>query len=935
MSNKHQKSKIAIVVSALLATPLTFAQEDNSEASAVIEKINVTGSRIKRKDHASPSPLVTTNAAEIAESGRVAMDDYLKDLPQFSPGTGDYSNDTNGGTAGRATLNLRNLGSKRNLVIMDGRRLVSSGIDGAIDINTIPSLAIQGVETISGGASVTYGSDAMSGVVNFITRRNFNGFEFTAQHNMLADEGDSSSKFGFVFGTDYQDGNGNILISAEYMDRGAVGYAEREFFNVNPQASSFTVYGRSRVGPSWLSVDNSGTVFLADRGTPYNGDPNNVFGDPVELPLLLDENGGIRTHGQYDSLLQVPLEQVNVFVKTDFAFTDNITGYGQALYASSLAENVGAPPNSAGVWGVTIPADNYYINQVPDLAAALGGSGISTFQTRLAQAGPRLYETDNQVFQIVGGLKGYLYDSDMSWDVHFSYGETNTEDATKSGAANFIALQEIIDTTDPVTGITPLCSGGYNPFGGTTPLSDDCLAYISSTPVNETVLQQLVIEATVEGLLMELPAGDARYAVTAHYRDNDFEYDPDADIAAGQLANLSSSQRTVGNIRAKELGAEVYLPLFEIAGSNTFNLTLGARASNYEQTGTDLTYKSEFDAQLNENFMIRGSYQHAFRAPNIQEFFSPDLLRVNPFDDPCSVAYRGSRVDEAAELALCAEQGAASNYRQAGSSAPTITSGNLDLKPEEADTFTLGGVFDFEMGDADIQVSADYYNIEIEDAIEVLSAADVFVKCFNLDGTSNPTYDNSYIACQQINRPSPGVDLDPVNQPILNLGGIKTSGFDVMSSVKWNRFTFTSAINILTSYEVQAFTDEAFIEYKGTVSTTTQSPELKMINALTYNWEETLSATLTARYVSAMDDRSAATNSDTNIKGAPSYTYFDFRAGYNINANFSVQAGVNNITDKAPPQIGGSTEDGVFSQTNRGVYDIIGRHYYVGVKASF
>lgn len=937
MSDTYPKSRLALLVAALLGTSTVHAQESSTTVEDTVEnteQIVVTGSRIKRKDFVSQSPLVTTDIAEVAGSGRISVDDYLKDLPQFSPGTGDYSNDTNGGTAGRSTLNLRNLGSKRNLVLMDGRRLMSSGIDGAIDINTIPSLALRSVETISGGASVTYGSDALSGVVNFITRNDLEGFEVMAQHSSLDDAGDGSSKLGIAYGTDYDEGNGILLLTAEHIDRGGVKYYERDFFNINPQASSFTVYGRSRVGRSWLSVDDSGNVFNTDSSTPFGDNPNNVFSDPVTLPLIVDENGGIRTHGQYDSYLQVPLEQTNLFAKTEYGITDELFAYGKVIYADTSASNAGAQPNIAGVWGVTIPADNYYLNQVPDLVDALGGSGVSTFQARVAQAGPRLYNTDNTVYQIMAGLRGESYELDLDWDVHISIGKTDTEDFTSSGAINFVALQEIINTTDPLTGETSLCTGGYNPFGGTTPLSEGCLDYISRTPLNKTELDQIVVEGFVEGLLMEMDAGDARYAITAHYRKNDFEYNPDEDIAAGQLANLSSSQRTVGSIEAKEIGGEVFIPLYaDSSSAQSFNVTLGARLSNFNYTGTDLTYKAEFDGRFNENIMVRGSVQHAFRAPNIQESFSPDLLRVNPFDDPCSVGYRGVRIDEDAEAALCAEQGADPSYRQAGSSAPTITSGNTELKPEEADTYTLGAVFDFKAGDAEIQISADYYNIEIEDAIEVLAAADIFIKCFNLDGTSNPTYDNEYIACQQISRPD-GFDLDPVNQPILNLGGIKTSGFDLMGRVKWENFTFRSSINILNSYEVLAFIDEEFVDYKGTVSTDTASPEIKMLNTVSYQWDA-FDIMATWRYISAMDDRSAATNSETNIAGAPSYSYFDLKANYSFNDGISVYAGVNNLSDKAPPQIGGSTDDGVFSQTNRGIYDIIGRHFYLGVNAKF
>ena len=933
-----------------LSGNLVIAQDQEGET---LEEIVVTGSRIARSDFVSPSPLVTTEMESIVYSGRSTIDDYLKDLPQFAPGSGDYSNDSNGGTAGRATLNLRNLGAKRNLVLMNGRRLISSGTDGAIDINTIPSLAIGKIEVITGGASATYGSDALSGVVNFKTRTDLDGLDFQAQYSVLDDAGQDNYKIGAAYGTDYANGRGNLLISAEFTDRGGVRYFERDFFNVNPQASQFTAYGSSRLLPrgQLISANNDGTAFNASNTSSPTGAGRTTFNGITELPLLIDSRGTLRTHGQFRNWIQVPLEQTNVFGTTDFEFDNGITAYGQFLYASSTAFNIGAEPISAGIWGIRIPQDNFYLNQVPDIAGLVGPAGINDYQIRFVQAGNRVYETDNDVYQVLGGLSGSFGEHDYNWDIHFSYGRTETSDRTISGSVNFAAVQDVIDTTDAATGVSPLCAGGFNPFGGSAPLSAECLEFVSRTPVNDTTLEQIIVEATLEGRLADMPAGEARFALTASYRENTYEFDPDADIAAGELANLASAGFTKGEIDVVDISGEVLLPLISDAEMlDSMNLTMGARYSDYSPAGSQETYKAEVDARVNSNFMLRGGFQHAVRAPNVEEFFRASLLRVQPFLDPCSSRYRGVSVDRAAELALCALQGADRSYTQPGSSAPTFTNGNPDLTPEEADTFTIGAVFDFDLGNLGAQITVDYYHIKIDNAIETLSAQQIMTKCFNLDGTSNPTYDNNYFPCQQINRPvlapaTTAFDLDPVNQPILNLGGIKTSGIDISANfnlpvekLAWGNggggIYFSSYVNILDKHKIQAFPDEDFADFAGLVDLTVAYPELRLTNSLTV---ETGPVTLTGvwRHISDMDDISAVGGAATTIEGADSYDYFDLIARVNVNDKFEIYGGINNISNKQPPQLGGEPVGTVFSNTNQGYYDGIGRSFYLGVNAGF
>ncbi len=948
--NKAFLRKTCVVVltsGSLFAANSVVAQSGNETSDdEMLEEIVITGTRISRSDLVSPSPLVTTSMESIVNSGRPTVDDYLKDLPQFAPGTGDYSNDSNGGTAGRATLNLRNLGAKRNLVIMDGRRLMSSGTDGAIDINTIPTLAIGDIEVITGGASATYGSDALSGVVNFKTRTDLDGFDVDAQIQTLDDSGDDSYKIGAAYGTQYAEGRGNLLISAEYNDRGGVRYLERDFFNVNPQHSTFIVYGHTRIGGNIFSVDDSGNVFDAgDIDDPSTG----LFTEAIDLPLLI-RGDDLRTHGQYFNWIQVPLEQTTLFAKTDYEMGNGAIAYGQVLYASSTAFNEGAAPNSAGIWGVTIPQDNFYLQQIPDLAARIGPGGINNNQRRFAQAGGRVYNTENDVVQVLGGLSGQWGDRDLNWDIHASFGKTDTTDRTISGSINFAAVQDIIDSTDPATGVSPLCAGGFNPFGGTTPLSPDCLAFASRTPVNNTTLEQTVLEGVLEGKLADLPAGEARFALTGGYRENTYEFNPDPDIAVGELANLASSAFTEGTIEVAEIAGEVLLPIISDGAIDSMNLTLGARFSDYDPAGSTETYKAEIDARLNDNVMLRGGFQHAVRAPNVEEFFRASLLRVQPFLDPCSSRYRGVSVDRDAELALCAQQGADPGYTQGGSSAPTITDGNPNLIPEEADTFTLGVVSNFDLGNVGVQLTVDYYSIEIDQAIETLSAQQIMTKCFNLDGTSNPTYNPNYFACQQISRPifapeTTSFDLDPVTQPILNLGGIKTSGIDIaatfdveVDALGWGgrggSIRFTSLSNILNEHEIQAFADEAFIDFAGVLDTTVAYPEFKMFNTLEVR---TGPVTISAlwRHISDMDDISAAGGISSDIAGADSFDYFDLIGRVDIGDRFEIYGGVNNIADEEPPQIGGEPEGTTWSGTNQGFYDGIGRSYYIGLRGSF
>ncbi len=943
MSGKSLYLAAASATSLVLAAA-TAASAQVADAGAAEEEaaaITVTGSRIQRRDFVAPSPIVTITPENFVRSGRTTVDDYLRDLPQFNPGTGAFSNDSNGGTAGRATLNLRGLGPQRNLVLMDGQRLMSSGTDGAIDINTIPALAIGGIEIISGGASATYGSDALSGVVNFRSRTDLKGLEVSGQASVTDQSGVPTYQFGAAYGRKLSGGRGYLLVSAEHVDRGGVAVNQRSFF-LNPPISSFITQGRSRIGNNFLSVNDDGTIFNQGTGVGYTGSSSFPYlrGNPGT------NTGAVGWHGSFDNLLQVPLRRTALYGKIDHEVGDNASLYAQAIYTTSVARNIGAPPNVAGApWIVTIPGTNPFLVALRNANPGQFGAGpINIFQARITQVGNRIYRTENDTLHLKTGARGQIGDHDLNWDIHASYGSSVNTDRTISGAASVTALQQLLNAPD---GGNALCAGGYNPFGGTDPLSPACIRYVQRAPVNTTTLRQFVAEAALEGAAFNLPAGQARFSVASQFRRNSYNFVPDAEIAAGTLANLNVALATQGTIEALEIGGEMLLPLLKDAGVvEEVNLTAGYRFANYNLAGSAHTYKAELDARVNRNILLRGGYQRAVRAPNVGEFFLAGESRVvgigNPPSggDPCD--RRNNPTGNV--LALCQFEGVAANYQASSASSPAINRGNRNLVPETANSLTAGAVLDVPLGRAKLQLSLDYYAIRIDNAISALSAGDSLQQCYNvnrLTGFNPASYRAGNFFCNTFSRTGIG-ELSPIEQPTRNLGRLATSGLDLAANLivpadflAWGggegNISLRSNVNHLLSYQIRNFAGDPLLDYAGTISSTiTESfPAWRAVTNLTIG-SGPIELIATWRYFAAMRDRSTVLNPASTIAGPPAYSYFDLALSADINARFELIAGITNIADRGPPVIGGAA-----SVTNPGTYDIIGRTLFAGLKARF
>jgi len=952
---------LAVFISSPLLAQQVQPQDESSELSEQsIEKITVFGSRIKRSDLTSSSPYVTTSARDFALSGQAMFDQYLLQLPQFKPGLGSYSNNSSGGTVGQSMLNLRGLGVQRNLVLLDGHRLQSSNANSAIDINTLPSNAIGSIEVITGGASATYGSDALSGVVNFKSRTDLNGLELSLKLTQPGEGDGQSILYGIAYGTDFANSEGTFFISGEYLDRQGVSNQDRDFFSERqpsgfmaysrtlPDAppsqaavdTLFASYGLSGVSNrSFFAVNDDGSLFAVSRGQASN------YRGSTELPFIVTENS-FGYHPGFSNYIQVPLERSAVFAKADYDIKDNISFYSHIQYADSTAENIGSAPVIAAPWSVFVPITNPYLQTNTALTDLLLSRNDPVapveLQVRFAQSGPRTYQTKSEMWQGLLGIKGYIDDWELSWDLHLSTGRAVNTDATTSGSISYVAMQQLVDAAD---GGDSLCQGGYQAFNGVNQMSDECLSYIARDPKNKTVLEQTVLEGFIEAPLFELPAGESRFSIGGHYRDNRYEFTPDADIAANHLASLSATQYTKDNIAVKELFTEIYLPLMSTETiDESLNLTLGYRISDYNLSDTSHTYKAEMLWTLTDSLLLRAGFQHALRAPNVEEFFNAGTQQVTRIGspssgagDPCDFRHTGLAGENAVSISeLCIATGLEpslmGSFRQPGSALVTTTYGNATLSPEEADSVSLGVVIDSYFTQdylEDMFLTVDYYNIDIEKAIAAIPAVQSLAKCYNLDG-SNPDYTVNNFFCQQFSRNSNGI-FQYVNQPYLNLGGYKTSGVDV--SFNWTipvklvetsaSVTINSFINYLDSFEIAVFEDSPYQDFAGTVSSSESYPRWKFTNSLTLH-NDSFSIGVKWRHFSSMQDSSIVTNPTSETEGSKSYNYLDISTQYQFTKNMALRMGVNNITDKAPTVIGGD-----IGTTNSGVFDTIGRTFYL------
>jgi iron complex outermembrane receptor protein len=973
-----QKSPVALAVSAALA--LSAACLWNSPADAaegesqddLLQEVTVTGSRIARQDYVAQSPIVTAPVESVQNSGVPTVDAYLLQLPQFQPGTGGFTNVSSGGLGvGQATLNLRGLGSVRTLTLLDGRRLQPGNAQSTIDVNTIPSSAISGVEVVTGGASATYGSDAVAGVVNFTLRKTYSGAEISAQLGQ-SERGDATThQVSAIAGTDFADGAGSVMFAAEFADRDPIGFRDREFST--PTGNLAALLGNGYYAPAGANLPTQAAVntLFASYGVAagavprtanfgINGDgtlfrsgaPGNNY-RPDGNACVVTGAAGFGYDGNCTNNLQNGLRRGAGLLRAQYELSSHVTLFAQGIFAHSFARGQGSHPQATpfGAAGLTVPVTNPFIPA--DLRAVLASRpnpGASfTYLKRVEQDGPRSFTSSTDTWQALVGAEGDL-GGDWNYEAYYSHGNTSPTDKSVAGVISISALQRLLSAPD---GGASLCAGGYNVFGP-QPSSSGCSDYISRRTVTSTDITQDEVSLNATGSVFRVPAGNVKLALSGSARRNEYATRPDPAIQAGDIAAVVAVQPTRGTIRVNEIAAEVLVPLLSdkfLVQSLNFNG--GYRYSDYNTSGGVSTFKLGLDWRLVEPLLLRGGYQKAVRAPNIAELFQPagaviaNIGAPPASGDPCDVrtALR-SGANSAAVRALCLAQGIpgtiVDTYNQANVGQPSVTQGNPNLSPETANSYTAGAVIQpgF-LGRAVEQMSfsIDYYNIEIEETIATLGVQNTLNKCFNADG-SNPGYSATNFYCSLVTRNTLNGQISQAVQPLLNLGGYRTDGID--AQLDWRApldslglastagsLTTNLTVSYLNKFEIQQQPGNPFQDFTGTIAGADTYTKWKYSGSLA--WERNrLQLGMRWRHSSAFRDSSVVTNPASTIAGPDAVDYFDVYGRVGIGDHVEVRAGVTNIGDVEPEQVGA-----LRGFTNPAVYDVIGRAYYLGLKVGF
>ncbi|MBA4175694.1 MAG: TonB-dependent receptor [Leptothrix sp. (in: Bacteria)] len=940
-----------------LSTAPSYAQQATSPSA---QSIVVTGSRIARIDALAESPIVTVTAEQLQNSGYVTVEQFLNTLPQITAGVSSQSN--NPSSNGRAFLDLRGLGSGRNLVLINGRRAMGSTGGGTVDTNTIPISLIERVEVITGGAATAYGADAVSGVVNFIMKKNFRGFEFDVQTRQTERNDGKETSASLTLGGGFDGGRGSAVFGAGYFKRDAIYKGARNFSAQASNATGIFPGGSISLGtnlPTQAAVD---AIFGADkcdtnggaRGFGFNPD-GTLFCTGVDGSATRDvvnyrgpESAIARAffpdsfsyNFEPDNILVLPMERWSIYSSLDYEVNKNFRPYASFQFTNYNAlQELAATPGG----GFTVPVTNPFWSSEARglLASRTNPTSAVSFSKRFSALGGRTGSNTHDVWQGVAGATGDLGLLDSwTYDVYATYGRA-VQNEIQGGNVRVPRFQQLLDAAD---GGVSLCAGGFNPFGP-SPLSDACSAFIGLKAKNLTTVVQRVVEGTVSGPVVKLPAGTVDAVFGASYRDLTFDFQPDSGLQPGQVVGFNEQLPVKGDLSFKDFFAEAVIPILRNQPlAKKLSATVGARVTDSNISGRDSSYKATLDWTLTDMVRFRGGVQSAIRAPNVNELFAPQLNNFPTFtnSDPCNTTgaiaatYRNGP-SAAAVQSLCAGQSAVAGgatYVQPSGQATGIVGGNPSLSPEKSESFTAGFVL---QPVKNLTATIDYWAIDLKEVIGAVNATTIVQRCYNRDG-ANPTFSPTNQWCQLFKRDANNGGVIALQQLSRNQAFNKVSGVDIgldynLNLERLGSLRFNVAATWLEKNESQTTSVDPVNDFAGTIGSGTGSAAPKWrLNVTTSYTYGGLNVQLSNRWIDKMVHANTVTGgSPVSNTGTAATWYHDLAASYAVTKAITLRAGVANLTDQQPriytPNIQANTDPSTF--------DVLGRRYTIALNARF
>jgi outer membrane receptor protein involved in Fe transport len=932
------------------AADAATAEPSGATENTLVDQVFVTGSRIARSEgYEAPTPLTVLDADQLlAQTADSGVRDTLATMPVFS---GGYNITTGAGLpsfnqAGLSTIELRNLGITRTLVLLDGQRSVGSLATGVVDVDNFPQQLIKRVEVVTGGASAVYGSDAVAGVVNFVLDREFTGLKADVSGGRTQYDDAETFKVALASGFGFAGGRGHVLLSGEWMENDGIveGSGSRAWARTAKNYYVNPAYTATSGQPEFLLADNvflsQGThgglitsgplrgIAFGEGGTPYNFQ----YGAGVTRDLFMS-GGDYESTLTDDAFSLLPSqERRNIFTRVSYDVTDNVNVFLQASRGISSTFGIAFPHYQPGS-GPTVLSGNPFIpasvqQQMTALGVASFRLGTMNYDMPFVTT-----ETTRAANRYVAGIEGNFdaWGTNWKWNGYAQIGETKSDHWTHDARVNARYSQALDAVRDPVTNEIVCRSTLTNPGNGCVPwnpmgtgVNDDAAReYLLGTAYSLQTTRQEVYAASITGEPFENWAGPVSMAFSAEHRKEEATVEPDA-IAQQAGWHSGNHQLLDAGYDVSEAAIELLIPLLNNKPLvDAWDLSAAYRATEYEVSGYVSSYKLGTTYAITPDYRVRATWSRDIRAPNISELFQAQ------------------------------NYGLISTYDPVTNTTPThgrTQTGNPNLKPEKADNLTVGIVAQpvFAPG---LNLSIDYWTIDVQDAINLIQGQQIIPLC----------YQGRTDLCPRITRDANGVIVS-VEQGYFNFASQKASGIDLETSYNFRTSALVDSwlgdvtLRVMGTRYFENVVDDGIVPQNDSVGTVGGTPETVVTGSVSYKLNS-LTTTVTGRYFSdvVMDNDYIACTS-----GCPESTqhartfdqigvdggfYLDLSLAYNFEdlfggAGVSGRAyfNVRNVMNEDPeltPQVGTTGLGYIYSRSQGGRWDKLGRVYRVGMDFRF